>query len=199
MMSKGIRTTEYIIEKATPIFNKKGYRGTSMKDITAATGLTKGAIYGNFKSKEDLALAAFNTALKYILKGLQTRIEIAQTPSQKLFKITEFYSEYFEYTLDIGGCPIVNIGVDANNQNLMLSQRVREIIFKWQNEVSALIDQGIKTGNMRAHTNSFAFAKRMIILIEGGIFMSTTMKDGSYLKSATKLIDRMIHDELLLQ
>jgi len=198
-MSKAVRTTEYIIEKVTPIFNKKGYEGTSMKDITDATGLTKGAIYGNFKSKEDLALTAFNTALKYILTGLQARVEIGKTPLQKLFKVTEFYSEYYEYTLDIGGCPIVNIGVDANHQNLMLSQRVREIILKWQNEISVLIDLGIKTGDIRQNTNSFSFAKRMIVLIQGGIFMSTTMKDGSYLKSTTKLIDRMIQDELLLK
>lgn len=197
-MSKALQTTEFIIEKVTPIFNKKGFEGTTLKDITEATGLTKGAIYGNFKNKEDLALAAFNTALKFILEGLQTRTEMGKTPLQKLFKITEFYSEYYEYTLDIGGCPIVNIGVDSCNQNLMLSQRVREIILKWQNEVSELIDLGIKNGNIRSNTNSFAFAKQMLILIEGGIFMSTTMNDGSYLKSATRMIDQMIHNDLLL-
>ncbi|MFP2997617.1 TetR/AcrR family transcriptional regulator [Spongiivirga sp. MCCC 1A20706] len=196
-MSKALHTTEFIIEKVTPIFNKKGFYGTSMKDITNATGLTKGAIYGNFKGKEDLALAAFNTALKYILKGLESRISIGKKPLQKLFKITEFYGEYYDYTLAIGGCPLINIGIDANNQNLQLSQRVREIVLKWQNEVSELIDQGIKIGNIKAHTNSFAFAKRMFIILEGGIAISTIMNDRSYLANATKVVDKLIHDELL--
>jgi TetR/AcrR family transcriptional repressor of nem operon len=37
----------------------KGYSGTSMSDITAATGLTKGSIYGNFENKDEVAIAAF--------------------------------------------------------------------------------------------------------------------------------------------
>ena len=50
MLTKSEKTTKYIIETVAPIFNKKGYEATSMKDITSATSLTKGAIYGNFKN-----------------------------------------------------------------------------------------------------------------------------------------------------
>ena len=56
MISKSEKTTKYIIETVAPIFNRKGYAATSMSDLTAATGLTKGAIYGNFKNKEELAI-----------------------------------------------------------------------------------------------------------------------------------------------
>lgn len=50
-MSKAERTKQFIIEKTAPIFNAKGYMGTSMNDIMNATGLTKGSIYGNFETK----------------------------------------------------------------------------------------------------------------------------------------------------
>ena len=43
-MTKADRTRSYIIEQVAPIFNKKGVHGTSLSDITNATGLTKGAI-----------------------------------------------------------------------------------------------------------------------------------------------------------
>ena len=58
-MSKAERTKNFIIEKTAPLFNMKGYSGTSMSDITAATGLTKGSIYGNFENKDEVAIAAF--------------------------------------------------------------------------------------------------------------------------------------------
>lgn len=48
---KSERTRQFIIEKVAPIFNRKGYAGTSLSDLTEATGLTKGAIYGNFKKQ----------------------------------------------------------------------------------------------------------------------------------------------------
>ncbi|MCP2807331.1 TetR family transcriptional regulator, partial [Salmonella enterica subsp. enterica serovar Typhimurium] len=62
--SKAERTRQYIIDKAAPIFNKKGYAGTSLNDLIEATGLTKGAIYGNFENKDEIALEAFDYNLK---------------------------------------------------------------------------------------------------------------------------------------
>ena len=62
-MSKAGRTRQFIIETTAGIFNTKGYAGTSMSDITEATGLTKGSIYGNFGNKEDVALAVFDHKL----------------------------------------------------------------------------------------------------------------------------------------
>ena len=48
--------TDYILEKTAPVFNRQGYIGSSLSDLTKATNLTKGAIYGNFVNKEELAL-----------------------------------------------------------------------------------------------------------------------------------------------
>ena len=51
-MGKAEETRQYIIEKSALIFNKQGYAGTSINDITDAVNMTKGAIYGNFENKE---------------------------------------------------------------------------------------------------------------------------------------------------
>ena len=59
-MSKAEKTRQFIIEKTAPIFNKKGFAGTSLSDMTEATGLTKGSIYGNFADKDEVAMAAFD-------------------------------------------------------------------------------------------------------------------------------------------
>jgi AcrR family transcriptional regulator len=54
-MSKAEKTRQFIIEQTAELFNKKGYAGTSLSDITSATGLTKGSIYGNFENKDEVA------------------------------------------------------------------------------------------------------------------------------------------------
>ena len=53
-MTKGQQTRRKIIEAAAPIFNKRGYEGSSLNDLMAATGLKKGGIYRHFSSKEEL-------------------------------------------------------------------------------------------------------------------------------------------------
>ena len=67
MTEKSQKTKKHIIKKVDPIFNSQGYTATSLSEITTAAGLTKGAIYGNFKNKEELALEAFNYNIKYVL------------------------------------------------------------------------------------------------------------------------------------
>jgi TetR/AcrR family transcriptional repressor of nem operon len=58
-MTKAEKTKAFIIERSAPLFNSKGYSGTSMNDLMDITGLTKGSIYGNFENKDEVALAAF--------------------------------------------------------------------------------------------------------------------------------------------
>ena len=70
--TKAERTSQFILETVSPIFNKNGYSGTSMSDLTKATKLTKGALYGNFKTKEALALEAFNFNVKFIIDKLRS-------------------------------------------------------------------------------------------------------------------------------
>ena len=91
MSTKAERTTAYIIETVAPIFNKLGYVGTSMSDLTEATGLTKGAIYGNFENKDSLALAAFEYNSKKLLSEIDDKLNSSGTSLEKLFVLTNFY------------------------------------------------------------------------------------------------------------
>src|SRR5688500_5424687 len=50
-------TREHLLEAAARIFSRDGFHGASLDDIAATAGFTKGAVYSNFKSKEDLLLA----------------------------------------------------------------------------------------------------------------------------------------------
>ena len=59
-MTKGEQTRREIVQKAAPLFNQKGYEGTSLSDLMKATGLQKGGIYRHFSSKEELATEAFD-------------------------------------------------------------------------------------------------------------------------------------------
>lgn len=57
---RGERTRARIVDRARELFATRGYRGTSMTDILAATGLTKGGFYFHFASKADLGQAVLD-------------------------------------------------------------------------------------------------------------------------------------------
>ena len=196
MISKSEKTAKYIIEKVAPLFNQKGYAATSMSYLTTATGLTKGAIYGNFQNKEELAIKSFNFSVNQVLKSISTHQNKNKSSLQKLYLITDFYKNYYNFSKKLGGCPILNNGVDAKNQNTNLHNEVVLIINKTQTNIAKLIEQGIKNGVIKRTVNSKKFAKRLYSHIQGAVFMAFTMNEANYLDIAVEDMNLIIKNEL---
>jgi len=196
MTRKSDETSLYILQKVAPIFNKNGFMGTSMKVITDTVGLTKGAIYGNFKDKEDLAIEAFNYNIRMIMSQVGARVRAETSPLKQLFAITDFYRNYLDFTDSNGGCPILNIGVDANNQNERLLARVKYVIQKLEKSMADIILNGIQCGEMNTGVDAEKYSKRLFAMIQGGIFMTLTLGDKSYVIDMMNHIDAMILAEL---
>lgn len=67
------RTRAHIIEAAATAFAERGFDGVSLNDLVAASGLSKGAFYFHFSSKEEIALAAFQSKQQEMLSLLADR------------------------------------------------------------------------------------------------------------------------------
>jgi len=196
MATKAENTTRFILEKVAPMFNKHGYVGTSLSDITKATGLTKGAIYGNFESKEHLAIEAFNHNIRKVVGMIADKINAQQSASAKLKAVTDFYREYYEYTIAFGGCPILNVGIDSNNLNPLLKQRVNRVIGKLKRSIADIILLGVEQGEFKKGIDADAYGLRFFSIVEGSIFTSIMMKDGKHLLDMMDHLDKMIATEI---
>jgi len=64
---KRVRTRAKLIEAATAVIGEKGYDRASLEEIATRAGMTRGAVYGNFKNKEELFLALIETHWKPII------------------------------------------------------------------------------------------------------------------------------------
>ncbi|WP_417799942.1 TetR/AcrR family transcriptional regulator [Tenacibaculum sp.] len=195
-MSKSERTKAFIIETVAPIFNKNGYAAMSLSKITEATGLTKGAIYGHFENKEDLAIASFKFSVRKVLKDLNETVNRGKTPLKMLFNVALFYEGYYEYNQQFGGCPILNIGVDANNQNKVIAQLVQSYNHRILEQFSQLIEKAKETDEIKKSIDSMLYAKRFFYMIEGAVYMTHIMKDDSYLKDVSAVLQQIIKQEL---
>ena len=196
IITKAAKTSRYIIEKTAPIFNRNGYTGTSLSDITEVTGLTKGAIYGNFKNKEELALEAFNYIVKYQMDEIKAIINDIESPLAKLFAITNFHRSYYKVCIEYGGCPLLNVGVDANYTNPALFTRVKQVVDKLQGSIASIIEEGIFKNEIRNDINAMRYGTRIFSLIEGAIFTAVISKDENCLIDMMNHVDKMIQTEL---
>ncbi len=195
-MSKAEKTREYIIEKAAPIFNRKGYAGTSLTDLTEVTGLTKGSIYGNFENKDEIAIAVYEYSVKAIGKKLDDLINAQATASDKLTAFTEYYRINWKKTFEKGGCPILNAAVEADDNLPFLKNNVQSSIKKLALKISRIIEEGKKNGEFKKNINATDYAYTTIILLEGGIMLSKIENHPKHLFAGLDRIIRIVNEEI---
>lgn len=63
---RAVRTRRSILEAAAAVFDERGYRAATIGEILARAGVTKGALYFHFASKEELALGVLDAQLTWV-------------------------------------------------------------------------------------------------------------------------------------
>ncbi|MDB5004532.1 MAG: transcriptional regulator [Mucilaginibacter sp.] len=190
-LSKAERTRQFIIESTAVVFNKKGYAGTSLADLTEATGLTKGSIYGNFENKEDVALAVFDYNACRTADLVDQHMAQANTFYDKLMVYTKVYSS--ETLAARGGCAILNTAVEADDTNDLLKNKAAKAVLKWKKKIIDLIEGGIAAGEFKADVNVSQTAISIVALIEGGIMIGKVTGNPANLEQVLKTVELLIN------
>ncbi|MBV8920796.1 TetR/AcrR family transcriptional regulator [Bradyrhizobium sp.] len=116
-----------VINVASRLFRERGFDGIGLKDLMEGAGLTQGAFYKQFESKEDLAAQASRRALESASQRWSTAI--AENPDDPFGAVIAFYLSAGHREEKLDGCPVVALGSDAARQG---------------REVKAAFEAGIK-------------------------------------------------------
>jgi AcrR family transcriptional regulator len=83
-------TRQYLLDAAAIVFARDGFHGSTLDDVAATAGFTKGAVYSNFKSKEDLFLALLDDRIE---RQFAVAVEVLESgsrdPVEQLSRIRE--------------------------------------------------------------------------------------------------------------
>ncbi|WCT14771.1 TetR/AcrR family transcriptional regulator [Mucilaginibacter jinjuensis] len=192
-LPKAERTRQFIIETTSGIFNMKGYAGTSMSDITDATGLTKGSIYGNFENKEEVALAVFDYNHGKVSQAISQYINKAKTYHDKLMVYAQVYDQYSRNIFPKGGCPMLNTAIEADDTNPLLKERAAKALLSWKKRITDLIEGGIAAGEFKPGIDTNQTALSMIALIEGGIMIAKVTNSQTNLDTILKTVEMLVN------
>jgi TetR/AcrR family transcriptional repressor of nem operon len=157
-----------VINVASRLFRERGFDGIGLKDLMEGAGLTQGAFYKQFASKEDLAVEASRRALESASHRWSDAA--AQNPDEPLGAVIAFYlsGDHREEKMD--GCPIVALGSDAARQGA---------------DVKASFEAGIKAhleilGGLIAETNGEqpnGKAMAILSIMVGALTLSRVVND----------------------
>lgn len=193
-LSKAEKTRQYIIEKTAPVFNAKGFAGTSLNDLTEATGLTKGSIYGNFENKDEVALAAFDHNFRKVTEYIKSKILQTENAIERLLVYPEVYRNFLKIPFLKPGCPILNTSTEADDTHPLLKERAANALSFWKKSLENQVKRGIEREEIKADTNAVEVAVIIMSLIEGAIMQAKVTGRSTELKVAMDFLEKWIRE-----
>jgi AcrR family transcriptional regulator len=193
-MTKAEKTRQFIIEKTAPIFNQKGYTATSLSDMTDATGLTKGSIYGNFADKDEVALACFDHNHNIVRETIGKEMAVRTSYRDKLRVYADVYSGKGNFALVPGGCPILNTAIEAADTHPALKAKAAEAIELWKQRIVGIIEAGKQNREFKPNTDATQAALSIIALLEGSIMIRRTVGQPAYGKPLINTVENIINE-----
>ena len=190
-MLKGEQTRRKILEKAAPLFNKRGFNGCSMQDISAATGLEKGSLYTHFQNKEQLASEAFDTAWAQSSKARVDNLD--QADGQHREVETAYRQLRFQAALR-GWMSPAERGDGCGRRQPRAIPKAQKAFHGWVAFLSQIIEQGQKSGEISPSVDPEALSTLIISLLEGAFFTSRLQKSKAPLKIAQQHLNRYLEE-----
>jgi AcrR family transcriptional regulator len=194
-MTKAERTREFIVEKTAPLFNTKGYDGTSLADLTEATGLTKGALYGNFADKDEIAEAAFHYSMKKVKALMKQEMESVKTYKQRLQALLAFFARYVNKPPVAGGCPLLNTAIEADDHRISMRRVVTKELMSTIDFIASQLEGGVKAGEFISTIKPRELAYVFFCAVEGALMFSRVERSNEpmeiVVKHCKKILDQI--------
>lgn len=157
---------EKIMQSAEALFALKGYHRTSMDDIVNESGLSKGAIYSYFESKQELFLALSDRRMGSMMQNVKSIFESDEAAIQKLEKAINISFGYFVETC-VEDCQIeLEFWVEAPR----IESLKKRLTMRYNTIHQFLVDylnNEIKNGRFREDLDTNAMASLIMATIRG--------------------------------
>jgi TetR/AcrR family transcriptional repressor of nem operon len=194
-MTKGEQTRREIVRKAAPLFNQKGYEGTSLTDLMKATGLQKGGIYRHFSGKQELAAEAFDYAWDQAVSG---RLDGVAEVADAVDRLKKMIGNFVERRTGLvpGGCPLMNTAVEADDGNRVLRGRARKALQNWTMRLSNIAAEGIKKEQIAGGVDPLELAQLIIGSLEGALLISRLQNNDQPLRKARQHLENYLEENV---
>ena len=162
-----------LLEAATLLFWKKGYKGTSMNDLVEITGVHRRSLYEEFDDKDGLFLECIDNYLNETGKKLVT---ILQRKPQSLSNIEDFFCDRIEYASsgNCRGCLIANTAVEKELVDEHIMKKVTSAIQLTEKEFLKCLRVSQEMGEIKQDKDCDVLAKYLLCFLQGLMVMGKT-------------------------
>lgn len=165
-VQQGEATKERILEEATHLFAKKGYYATSIQDISLASGVTKGALYHHYDSKEKIFFAVLGRIRNLWEHTVLRNLDETQNSIRLLSGLLERQALLLKENDSI--CLALNfMMMEMEDQDAPLVAAIKEIYNEFAQYIGFIVSNGQRRGEIRTDVDPERVAYVFVGFIKG--------------------------------
>ena len=165
---------DLIVTKSIELFLRTSYKATSIRHITDALGITKGAFYWYFKSKDELLLTIIDKYQNELLERLYAHMEVFEGTFMKKFR--EYHKYINEYAREHSELCVlfVTLAAEMAGSRTMAERRIKRVQEQYRSFIESLLFLGMGEGLFDADYDVTLNA-HIIIAVHSGILLQWYM------------------------
>ena len=157
-----------IYQAALACFSRKGYHQTTMDDIVAESGLSKGALYWHFKSKKELFLSLFQELMEQYGQAIESVVTGEAGATEKLRASLAFIRAGSEEIISFFGVIMEAWTLTRHDEDV--ERLTREIYEPYVDTLTRIVQEGVASGEFR--TDSPRATALVVLTLFDGIMMA---------------------------
>jgi TetR/AcrR family transcriptional regulator, transcriptional repressor for nem operon len=165
-----VQTRARIVESARCLFNRHGFQQVTIDQVMADAGLTRGAFYHHFDSKDELyaaAVGSFASCNPFAVKMSESGVSIDDPRRLARMLVDLYLSDEVLNNIDMH-CPLYALPSDVARAGLEPQQAYTDLI-RGMSEVYRAALKGVRDAGRRAES--------MVSLCVGGMVLARTTND----------------------
>ncbi len=181
--TRALATRERILDQAARLFALKGYHDTKLGEILRAARITTGAFFHHFGSKEKLGFAVLDRHMqrrRQELEAIERRLAVP-LPDEPLAWVSRRLDAILAMVRRRahrrGGCIIGNLSTSLSDTHEGFRRRLAQCFHEMALEFKPHLDAAVLRYRPRPRPDTWALARHVVAVIEGGIMLARTQRD----------------------
>jgi TetR/AcrR family transcriptional regulator, transcriptional repressor for nem operon len=180
-----------LVERATELFRRQGYLGTSVGEICQAAGLTKGAFFHHFESKEKLAEGCLGEWEKRVTAIYESApFQSVTDPRERLMAAIDFFIGVFSNPGMYKSCLAGTTAQEVAETNPVLRDATQACFAAGAKQFEKLLDAACGAEGRTLDTASLA--QMWIAILQGSLLLAKASRDESVIAANLRHFKRYI-------
>jgi AcrR family transcriptional regulator len=181
------KTRQVILQAAFMEIYRKGYQGMRLDSVLAEIGMTKGALYHHFSSKQSLGYAVVDEVIQPMMASIwEEPLNMAEDPLDALAEVIETLPDKKPREFILFGCPLNNLIQEMSPQDSGFRKRLDRVMSNWHTTTKNALIKAQEKEFIRADIDCNETATFIMAALEGCIGIAKSAQSVDRLRSCLR-------------